>query len=131
MYVCHVTRADLIVGFMGEYQRRRAADEQPFEAALLVCGRKEKYKISKEVKDMLKGIEGAPIMEVGLSTHEATKAILNYTPKLNIDDTNRVNVAVDHYENYIDFEELMRRTQSDNSNFNDPSSVSYEDLRSL
>lgn len=131
LYVCHVTRDDLIVGFMAEFQRRRANHERPFEAALLVCGRKDKYKLSKEVGDMLKGVEGAPIMEVGLSTHEATKAILNYTPKLNIHDTNRVAAAVDHYEPYIDFPELMRRTQSANSSFNEPGSVAFEDLRRL
>ena len=43
----------------------------------------------------------------------------------------RVAVAVDHYEPYIDFEELMRRTQSSNTSFNEPGGVSLEDLRSL
>ncbi len=51
-----------------------------------------------------------------------------YTPKLNIHDSNRVQVAVDHYEPYIDFDELMRRTQAGNSSFNDPASISLEDL---
>jgi len=28
---------------MAEYQRRKAVDDGPFEAALLICGRKDKY----------------------------------------------------------------------------------------
>jgi BioD-like phosphotransacetylase family protein len=52
------------------------------------------------------------MMVVGLSTHDAMTKISNYTPKLNIDDTNRVSVAVKHYEQYIDFDELLKRTRT-------------------
>jgi hypothetical protein len=34
-----------------------------------------------------------------------------YTPKFNIDDEHRVTTAVEHYEPYIDFEELLKRTR--------------------
>jgi hypothetical protein len=88
-----VTRDDLIVGFMGEYQRRRNSGDS-FEAALLICGRKEKYQLSAEVTDMLHGLRGAPVMIVELSTHEAMTKIHNFTPKLNIQDSHRVSVAV-------------------------------------
>lgn len=95
LYICHVTRDDLIVGFLGEYQRLRDKHEQPFEAALIVCGRKGKYQLSPEVEDMLGSLSGAPVMIVGLSTHDAMSKIHNFTPKLNIDDTNRVVVAAE------------------------------------
>ena len=131
LYICHVTRDDLIVGFLGEYQRRREKTEQPFEAALIICGRRGKYQLSSEVNDMLHGSSGAPVMVVGFSTHDAMKKIHNFTPKLNIDDTNRVVVAAEHYEPYIDFDELMRRTQSGNSSFNEPGSITLEELRRL
>lgn len=131
LYVCHVTRDDLIVGFLGEYQRKRQKDEPPFEAALVICGRKKKYNLSKEVKSMLECVKGAPIMSVGLTTSQATQLIHNFTPKLNIHDTNRVGVAVDHYEKYIDFEELLRRTTSSNSSFNEPGYPKLEDLKRL
>lgn len=96
---------------MGEYQRRRASSGEPFEAALIVCGRKGKYQLSAEVSDMLSTLEGAPVMVVKLSTHDVMKTIHNYTPKLNIHDTTRVKMAVDHYEPYIDFDALLQRTQ--------------------
>ncbi len=112
LYICHVTRDDIILGFMAEYQRSRREEERPFEAALLVCGRKDKYQMADEVRDMFEGLEEAPVMVVGYSTHEAMQMIHDYTPKLNIDDKNRVRKAVEHYEPYIDFEQLLRRASS-------------------
>ena len=44
LYLCHSTRDDLILGFMGEFQRRRKEGEKPFEAALIICGRKGKVR---------------------------------------------------------------------------------------
>jgi hypothetical protein len=110
------------------FQRRRETGEDPFEAALIVCGRKDKYQLSPEVTDMLHSLQGAPVMMVGFSTHDAMSKIHRYTPKLNIHDKNRVGVAVEHYEPYIDFEELLRRTTSGNSSFNEPGSISLDDL---
>jgi BioD-like phosphotransacetylase family protein len=116
---------------MGEFQRRRDESEKPFEAALLVCGRKGKYQLSAEVTDMLRSLPGAPVMVLQTSTHEAMQQIHRFTPKLNIHDTHRVGVAVDHYEPYLDFDELMRRTRSGNSSFNEPGMIDFEDLRRL
>lgn len=110
LYLCHITRDDIILGFMAEYQRNRREGERPFEAALIVCGRKGKYEMADEVKDMFEGMGGAPVLVVEYSTHKAMQMIHDYTPKLNIDDKNRVRKAVEHYEPYIDFEELLRRT---------------------
>jgi BioD-like phosphotransacetylase family protein len=131
LYICHITRDDLIVGFLGEYQRARKSLGQSFEAALIVCGRKDKYNLSKEVREMIDGVEGCPIMLVELTTHQVMKSIHAFTPKLNVDDTNRVSVAVDHYEPYIDFDELMRRTTSSNSSFNEPGTPRLDELNRL
>lgn len=128
LYICHVTRDDLIVGFLGEFQRVRKASENKFEAALIICGRKGKYQLSTEVTDMLKAVQGAPVMVVDYATYDALNMIHGFTPKLNIHDTERVRVAVEHYEPYIDFDELIRRTQSGNSSFNEPGSPSFSSL---
>ena len=109
LYICHVTRDDIILGFMAEYQRNRREGERPFEAALLVCGRKDKYQIADEVLDMFHGLNDAPIMVAPYNTHTAMAMIHDYTPKLNIDDKNRVRKAVEHYEPYIDFHHLLER----------------------
>ena len=56
--------------------------------------------------------------------------IHGYTPKFNVDDEHRVTTAVEHYEPYIDFDELIRRTTSTDSSFNEPGTISFNDLRS-
>ena len=134
LYICHCTRDDLIVGFLAEFERRRrngVENQPPFEAALLVCGRGGKYSISPEVRDMMTGVDGAPVMSVDLPTHDVMTRIHNFTPKLNIHDTNRVEAAVQHYEPYIDFDELLRRTTSSNSSFNEPGCPNFEELKRL
>ena len=137
LYICHVTRDDLILGFLAEHQRKKEVielgkgDEAPFQAALVICGRRGVYQLSKEVEDMIRCHHDAPVMTVEMSTRDAMEKIHHFTPKLNIHDTSRVSVAVDHYESFIDFDELLRRTQSSNSSFNAPSSISLEDLRRL
>lgn len=132
LYICHITRDDLIVGFLGEYQRaKKNQQDREFEAALIVCGRKEKYNLSKEVEEMIRDVDGCPIMIAELSTHQAMTKINRFTPKLNIHDKNRVAVAVDHYEPYIDFDELMRRTTSSNSSFNEPGTPTLDEVKRI
>lgn len=129
LYVCHITRNDVLLGFLGEHQRAIKKGEK-FEAAMLVCGRKGKYEMSPQVRDMVKGGD-APVLFVEYSTNSAMEMIHDFTPKLNIDDTSRVAHAVDHYEPYIDFDELLRRTSSSNSSFDDPTSGSFNDLKRI
>lgn len=115
LYICHVTRDDLILAFLGEFQRRqKRPSEPPFEAALLVCG-SNTYELSEEVEAMIRDNDGdgPSIMMVEGTTHAAMTKIHNFTPKLNIDDTGRVGVAIDHYEPYIDFDQLLEQTRDD------------------
>ena len=87
LYICHVTRDDIILGFLGEYARRRRHGE-PFEAALLVSGREGKYDVSPEVMDMITDatLSDVPVLIARHTTHTAMELITNMTPKLNIDD---------------------------------------------
>ena len=110
LYLCHVTRDDIILGFLGEYQRRKDLN-QPFEAALIICGRNNKYSLQDELKDMIvyHG-QDAPILTSPYTTHHTMEMIHKFTPKLNIHDAGRVDAAVKHYEQYIDFDALLSRT---------------------
>ncbi len=113
LYICHVTRDDLILAFLSEFKRRQTKPSEPaFEAALIVCGA-ENEEVSEEVEAMIRDIEcdGPSIMMARGTTHSVMTKIHNFTPKLNIDDTGRVSVAVDHYEPYIDFDLLLERTR--------------------
>ena len=113
LYICHVTRDDLIFAFLREFQRRQMSPSEPaFEAALLVCGAGGEV-LSDDVVTMIDRLDGdgPSIMFVEGTTHSVMTRIHNFTPKLNIDDTGRVSVAVDHYEPYIDFDLLLERTR--------------------
>lgn len=114
LYLCHVTRDDIILGFLGEYQRRanlQNDDEAPFEAALIICGRDEKYTLTDELRDMIDYHgQDAPILRSPYTTHTTMEKIHSYTPKLNVHDTSRVDAAVDHYEKYIDFDLILKQT---------------------
>jgi BioD-like phosphotransacetylase family protein len=68
---------------------------------------------------MIKSL-GAPVIHAELSTYKAMQEIQMFTPKLNIDDTSRVSHAVEHYEPYINFDLLLRRTCATGSSFDLP-----------
>jgi len=110
MYITHVTRNDIILGFLAEYSRKMA-EGRDFEASLVLCGRKPRYDIFPETKDMIKSLN-APVIHAEMSTYKAMQEIQMFTPKLNIDDTSRVQHAVDHYEPYINFDLLLQRTSA-------------------
>eukprot|EP00586_Coscinodiscus_wailesii_P012167 CAMPEP_0172501370 /NCGR_PEP_ID=MMETSP1066-20121228/149111_1 /TAXON_ID=671091 /ORGANISM="Coscinodiscus wailesii, Strain CCMP2513" /LENGTH=493 /DNA_ID=CAMNT_0013276125 /DNA_START=64 /DNA_END=1545 /DNA_ORIENTATION=+ len=130
LYFCHSTRDDVILAFIAEYIRKKNLNES-FEAALVVCGRKEKYTLSPQVLHATKTSEDVPILPVQLSTHQAMEVMHNFTPKLNSDDKNRVNSTIAHYNEYIDYDELLRRTQAFNSSFDDPTSAMFADVHRL
>uniref|UniRef100_A0A7S4GIR7 DRTGG domain-containing protein n=1 Tax=Eutreptiella gymnastica TaxID=73025 RepID=A0A7S4GIR7_9EUGL len=113
LYFCHVTRNDIIRAFLEEHKRRAELGED-FEAALLVCGRKDKYAMQDETRDLIAafGDLEAPVLHVEFPTIEAIEKVSNYTPKLTIDDPHRVQEAVNHYEPHIDFDLLLHRTST-------------------
>ena len=80
LYICHVTRDDIILGFLGEYSRRQRKGGPPFESALFVCGRKDKYSISTELLDMIKDQgDEVPIMMIEMTTHAGTEFSLSFS----------------------------------------------------
>jgi hypothetical protein len=122
IFVSHVTRDDVILGFLGEY-RRRAARGLSFGSALVICtgcddgsrGLSTALGLGTEVSEMIVdgGPSGPPVLVAsGISPAEAARRIRTMTPKFNPSDERRVSRAAEHYEPYIDFELLMRRTSS-------------------
>ncbi|KAL7553145.1 hypothetical protein ACHAWF_017624 [Thalassiosira exigua] len=133
VYVCHVTRDDVVLGFLGEY-RRRARRGLPFQSALIVCtgvddgtgGWEDEEKaggyfeddeddvqLSPEVCEMIAdcGPSGPPVLvAAGCCPSEAARRIRTMTPKFNASDERRVARATEHYEPYIDFDLLLERT---------------------
>ena len=72
------------------------------------------YPISRQVMEIVTSMPDAPpVLMVPKQTHHVMEAIHNFTPKLNSEDENRVAVAVDHYEPYIDFDKLLQEDVAD------------------
>ena len=122
MFVCHATRDDAILGFLGE-SRRRARRGLSFQGALVVCtgcddggaGLSTSLGVCAEVGEMIAdgGPSGPPVLVAsGMSPAEAARRIRTMTPKFNASDGRRVTKAAEHYEPYIDFDLLLRRTSS-------------------
>lgn len=114
LYICHVTRDDIILGFLAEYQRKKRKGET-FEAALVICGREGKYHLDQELLDMIQSAQGddeVPILPCPHNTTVAMEMIRKLTPKLNSSDVGRLNAAVEHYEAFIDYEMLLNRTRN-------------------
>ena len=61
---------------------------------------------------MIKTLD-SPVLHVKKSTHAAMEQLQFFTPKLTIDDKSRVNQAIAHYEEYIDFDLLLDRIKID------------------
>ena len=54
-------RASCDVGGRGDSSRQCAKEKGSFEAALIICGRGGKYEMSNEVKEMVLGLDCAPV----------------------------------------------------------------------
>mmetsp|Transcript_24384 Transcript_24384/g.34027 ORF Transcript_24384/g.34027 Transcript_24384/m.34027 type:complete len:165 (+) Transcript_24384:1-495(+) len=109
LYVCHASRSDVLLGFITEYQRRMANQEPDFEAAMIVCGHPSQYPMDTYILDMVQGLD-VPILQSPHTTAETMELIHGLTPKLNAADSHRVDATVEHYESYIDFDQLLEIT---------------------
>lgn len=108
LYLCHSSRVDIMLGFLMEYQRMKERGEI-WEAALVVCGTEE-YQLPQHVMDIYTGMDAPPMLVCKEGTRATMEQILHYTPKHNNQDTHRLEIAVNHYEPYIDFDLLLERT---------------------
>lgn len=106
LYVCHASRNDILLGFLLESQHR-----PDWEAALVVTGCGE-FPVSTQVLEIITSMPGAPpVLFAPPPTREVMRDIINFTPKLNFEDENRVATAIAHYEPHIDFDLLLERMQ--------------------
>ena len=109
LYLCHSSRVDIMLGFLMEYRHMTKIEKKKWEAALVVCGTEE-YDISDQVMEMYQSLEAPPMLVCKQGTKQTMERILKYTPKHNNQDTHRLEIAVNHYEPYIDFDLLLERT---------------------
>lgn len=109
LYVCHASRNDILLGFLMDHPLRDDANE----SSLIVTGTDE-YPLSSQVMDIIQGMNESdsapPVLLAPYPTNIVMDMIHSYTPKLNFEDASRAQTAVNHYEPYIDFDLLLKRT---------------------
>jgi BioD-like phosphotransacetylase family protein len=115
LYVCHASRNDILLGFLLESPLIAARSDsiKVNESALIVTGTDE-HPLSDQVLDIVHAMKdeetAPPVMIVSQSTNWVIDNIINYTPKLNYEDSHRATTAVEHYEPFIDFDLLLERS---------------------
>lgn len=142
LYVCHASRNDILLGYLMEsVQRSRQMqrhthssttttlsteddENENWETAMIVTGCDE-YPISTQVLEIVTSLPDSapPVLMTATRTDNVMQCIYQYTPKLNTEDFNRVDTAVQHYQPYIDFDLLLERVAIDDDTCTDASSV--------
>ena len=117
LYVSHASRTDILLGFLQDHPTKNisnAADDGAHQAALVVTGSDE-YPLSDQVLDWIgqmspdEAAAAPPVIMAPHPTHKVMDMIHRHTPKLNYEDAQRANKAIEHYEPYIDFDLLLAR----------------------
>jgi BioD-like phosphotransacetylase family protein len=128
LYVCHASRNDILLGYLMEsvqrsQQRQRHKhstttttlstdddENENWETAMVVTGCDD-YPISTQVLEIVTSLPDSapPVLMTATRTDKVMQGIYQYTPKLNTEDFNRVEIAVQHYQPYIDFDRLLER----------------------
>jgi BioD-like phosphotransacetylase family protein len=132
LYVCHASRNDILLGYLMESVQRSQArqrhrhssttttlvanddENENWETAMVVTGCDE-YPISTQVLEIVTSLppSAPPVLMTAARTDLVMQGIYQYTPKLNHEDSNRVEIAVQHYQPYIDFDLLLDRIAID------------------
>jgi phosphate acetyltransferase len=136
LYVCHASRNDILLGYLMESVQRNRQQQlkqqynghssttttisimngsensiiESFETAMIVTGCAD-HPISTQVLEIVMNLPNTapPVLMTEQRTDIVMQGIYQYTPKLNNEDSNRVERAVQHYQPYIDFDLLLQR----------------------
>ena len=83
-----------------------------WDTAMIVTGCEE-HPISSQVLEIVTNLPDSapPVIMTNKPTDAVMQGLYDFTPKLNNEDGNRVDKAVEHYEPYINFELLLDRVE--------------------
>ncbi|CAM9588386.1 unnamed protein product [Chrysoparadoxa australica] len=104
LLVTHATRTDIILGFLAHAQKMKQSGK-PFGGALVLTGQTNRP--LDYVEELLEG-QDVPVLYSKRNTFKTMDMIRSYTPKLHKDDKVRLDLAVSHYEPYLNFDLLCK-----------------------
>jgi len=106
LFVTHASRVDIVLGFLSHKEAHYDHWGGSWRSGMILAGEQPKYAPSDSIMKAI-SLQSQPIICSGKSTYETMLAISNYTAKLNPTDINRTIAAIDHYEDYINFDEIL------------------------
>mmetsp|Transcript_41428 Transcript_41428/g.129749 ORF Transcript_41428/g.129749 Transcript_41428/m.129749 type:complete len:280 (+) Transcript_41428:661-1500(+) len=112
VYVTHASRCDITLAFLNHVERESRAGND-FGGALILCGLPEgegipnQYTLEAIQEHNQEGYVNAPVFYIPKRSWEVITALNDYVPKLNIVDRARCKVAAEHYEQYLDFDQIL------------------------
>merc|ERR1712107_459886 len=106
LFVTHSSRADIILSFLSQRDTHQKRWGSSWRSGMILAGELPKYSLAPSIVDAI-STQDQPILLSGKSTYGTMMAITNYTAKLNPKDVNRTIAAIEHYEDYINFDHIL------------------------
>jgi len=130
LFVTHVSRNDIILGFLSHAQNFELVNKRPYGGGLILTGTPSDDQPEDYILKIIQNAQ-APVLYVPMSTFEAMEKITHFTgtsclallrasrvsgfvcfshaAKFNPTDEQKVHACGEHYASYIDFDAILAR----------------------
>ena len=105
LFVTHVSRHDIILGFIAHAQKCKL-EGRDYGGAMILSGPVPKHTVMPYIVDMIKTYD-LPVLHAPMQTYEIMEAMLHFTPKMHEEDLVRADVAANHYRQHSDVNRIL------------------------
>ncbi|KAL8006088.1 putative P-loop containing nucleoside triphosphate hydrolase [Plasmopara halstedii] len=106
LFVTHVSRNDIILGFLSHAQNFELTEKRPYGGGLILTGSPSCDQPQKYIKNIIKNAE-VPVLYVPMTTFKAMEKITHFTAKFNPTDEQKVRACGEHYASHINFDAIL------------------------
>uniref|UniRef100_A0AAV1URI0 DRTGG domain-containing protein n=1 Tax=Peronospora matthiolae TaxID=2874970 RepID=A0AAV1URI0_9STRA len=108
LFVTHVSRNDIIMGFLSHAQNFELMAKRPYGGGLILTGSLSADSHQDYIMNIIKHAQ-APVLHVPTTTFAAMEKITHFTAKFNPMDEQKVRSCGKHYARHIDFDAILER----------------------
>jgi len=108
LFVTHVSRNDIIMGFLSHAQNFERMTKRPYGGGLILTGSVSDNQPQDYIVNIIKNAQ-APVLYVPSSTFQVMEKITHFTAKFNPTDTHKVHACSKHYARHINFDAILAR----------------------
>lgn len=105
LYVTHVSRSDIILGFVAHSQKCKLEGKE-YYGAMILSGPAASHSMMPYILDVIKTYD-LPVLHAPMATFQIMEAMLHFTPKMNEHDLVRANAAAEHYRKFLDIDRIF------------------------